>query len=376
MIGVCHMTTVHSATDVRILYKEAASLAAAGYDVSLLAPCNEPFEYQNVRVMPAIKTGFGRLKRMLLGSWMIYRKARRLDVNIYHIHDPELILCGLWLKRKGKHVIFDAHEDLPLQIMAKHYIPAWLRKSAARWVAWLQHRWLRRYDAVVVATPSIGQGLRQPDLPIVVVRNLPLLSEFKPVPEMRSKQDRVCYIGGIFKVRGIIPLMKSLPLAGVRLALAGTYSPPELRDELRSMPEWAFVDELGFLDREEVSKLLPVCLAGMVTLLPAPNFLTSLPVKMFEYMASGIPVIASAFPLWKEIISEADCGICVDPHSPEEIAAAIRHLMTHPERAGQMGRHGREAVLGRYHWEVEKDALLELYAALRSEITGIKEKEV
>jgi len=251
-----------------------------------------------------------------------------------------------------------------------------LRKSAARWVAWLQHRWLRRYDAVVVATPSIGQGLRQPDLPIVLVRNLPLLSEFKPVQEMRSKQDRVCYIGGIFKVRGIIPLMKSLPLAGVRLALAGTYSPPELRDELRSMPEWAFVDELGFLDREEVSKLLPVCLAGMVTLLPAPNFLTSLPVKMFEYMASGIPVIASAFPLWKEIISEADCGICVDPHSPEEIAAAIRHLMTHPERAGQMGRHGREAVLGRYHWEVEKDALLELYAALRSEITGIKEKEV
>jgi glycosyltransferase involved in cell wall biosynthesis len=90
----------------------------------------------------------------------------------------------------------------------------------------------------------------------------------------------------------------------------------------------------------------------------------SLPVKMFEYMAAGIPVIASNFPLWQEIFSTSECGICVNPLDPKAIGEAIQYLMDHPDEAEQMGRNGRKAVEEKYNWVIEEKKLLDLYAGL------------
>lgn len=127
------------------------------------------------------------------------------------------------------------------------------------------------------------------------------------------------------------------------------------------MPSWAVVNELGFVDRKGVRDVLGRSFAGLVTLHPVPNYLDALPVKMFEYMAAGIPVIASDFPLWREIIESSQCGVCVNPMKPEEIAQAVDRLVNNPAEARQLGENGRRAVLDRYNWAVEEKKLFQLY---------------
>ena len=81
-------------------------------------------------------------------------------------------------------------------------------------------------------------------------------------------------------------------------------------------------------------------------------------------MAMGLPVIASNFPLYREIAEGAKCGICVDPLNPEEIAGAIRCIIEHPAEAEQMGKNGRKVVEERYNWGMEEKKLLYLYQEL------------
>ncbi len=104
--------------------------------------------------------------------------------------------------------------------------------------------------------------------------------------------------------------------------------------------------------------------AGLVTLHPIINYIDALPVKMFEYMVAGIPVIASNFPLWRGIIEGNQCGLCVDPLNPSEIAKAIDYILTHPAEAQRMGENGLRAVKEKYNWDIEEKKLLALYGQL------------
>jgi glycosyltransferase involved in cell wall biosynthesis len=105
-------------------------------------------------------------------------------------------------------------------------------------------------------------------------------------------------------------------------------------------------------------------LAGLVLLHPVINYLDALPIKMFEYMSAGLPVIASDFPLWREIIEKNECGLCCDPLKPEKIAEAVQWVLDHPQEARIMGENGRRAVIEKYNWESEGKKLVKLYEDL------------
>jgi glycosyltransferase involved in cell wall biosynthesis len=81
-------------------------------------------------------------------------------------------------------------------------------------------------------------------------------------------------------------------------------------------------------------------------------------------MSAGLPVIASDYPRWREIVDDAGCGLLVDPTDPAAIAAAMQWILDHPEEAEAMGERGRRAILDRYSWDREADKLIELYATL------------
>ena len=81
-------------------------------------------------------------------------------------------------------------------------------------------------------------------------------------------------------------------------------------------------------------------------------------------MSAGIPVIASNFPLWRDIIESNRCGLCVNPMRPEEIAGAIDFLVNNPAQAEQMGASGQLAVRDCYNWSIEEKKLLGLYDSL------------
>jgi len=363
MIKVCILTSVHPPFDTRIFHKEAKSLVKAGYDVTLIAQRNKEETVDGIRIVPLPKPK-NRLDRMTRTVWVAYRKALKIDADIYHFHDPELIPIGLLLKRHGKRVIYDVHEDVPRQNLSKSYIPAAFRKPISAMIEIMEAFSARRFDGVVTATPFINKRFLGLGARAVNVNNYPLISELCPTEnQWKQKEKAVCYVGGIAGIRGAFEMVRAIGKIGYRLFLGGEVE-SNIEKKLKEMPGWKNVETLGFLDRNAVKCILSRSMGGLVVLHPSINYRDGLPVKMFEYMSAGIPVIASNFPLWKEIVEGTECGICVDPLNPEEIAGAIRWIIEHPIEAQEMGENGRQAVLDKYNWEQESQKLLMLYEEL------------
>jgi glycosyltransferase involved in cell wall biosynthesis len=371
-VGV--LTSVHAASDVRILYKECRSLVRAGHDVTLVAPHPHDDELLGVRIKAVRGSRERRLTRWTGMLWRIYREAVRLDADVYHLHDPELLLVGLLLRRRGRLVIYDAHEDLPRTISTKPYVPKALQAPLVVLTDFLERAGARRCSAVVAATPTIGQRFAKINPRTCVVRNYVVLEEWQssdqvPWPE---RPAAVVYVGGITWDRGLREMVEAIRLLpsklGARLLLAGAYSPESVRSDASGLPGWNNVEELGVLGRGQVASLLGRVRAGIVALHPTPNYMASLPIKLFEYMAAGLPLVASDFPVLREIVNASTCGILVDPTNPAAIAAGIAFLLTHPREAEDMGQRGRKAVEMEYSWRTEEQQLLDLYARLQSQL--------
>lgn len=152
----------------------------------------------------------------------------------------------------------------------------------------------------------------------------------------------------------------SLSDLNARLVLIGEVA-RDIRDELALEPH---IDLLGWRPPDEVHELLGTARIGLCVLHPVRNYVESLPTKLFEYMDAGLPVVASDFPAWREIVNGAGCGLLVDPLDPAGIARALRYLLTNPDRAQTMGERGRAAVRKDYQWEREAESLLRLYDRL------------
>ncbi len=361
MIKVCILTSVHPPFDTRIFHKEAKSLAKAGYDVSLIAQHDKDEIVDVIRIVPVPKPK-NRLERMTKTVWTVYRKALKINADIYHFHDPELMPIGLLLKRHGKRVIYDVHEDAPRQNLSKSYIPAAFRKPISLMIEALEAFSSRRFDGVVTATPFINRRFLELGANAVNVNNYPLASElYNAEDHWKNKEKAVCYVGGIVRIRGAFEMVEAIGRTKYRLLLAGNIE-LDIEKGLKQMSGWHQIEALGFVDRDGGRATIGRSMAGLVVLHPTINYIDALPVKMFEYMSAGIPVVASNFPLWKEIIEGAECGICVDPLNSEEIAKAIQFIVEHPVEAEQMGKNGRMAVEERYNWGIEEKKLLGFYS--------------
>ena len=157
--------------------------------------------------------------------------------------------------------------------------------------------------------------------------------------------------------------MELLP-AETELDLVGDVENESIRRSIVSFSKSYKIIFFGIVDRFRVKEILCENKIGIVALHPVPNHISSLPVKMFEYMAAGIPVIASDFPLWKEIIDGNRCGLCINPFSSRELADAVIYLLGNTVIAEAMGPNGRAAIPEQYNWETETINLLNLYSSL------------
>ena len=354
---VAHVTTAHRPTDNRIMRKECTSLAEAGIDVCLVAVADHDQIIDGVQIRALPRRG-SRYTRMILGPLDAWRMLRVLRPSLIHVHDPELIpLALLWRLGHGRKAIYDAHEDLPKQVMGKPYIPGPLRKLVARFAHMLEATADKHLDAIVAATPSIARNFTR--APVVLVQNFPWLRDFpEPVAPEPGVKPKIAYVGGITAERGGVEMIRGVKESNHRLELV--LAGPATGDMEKLMAEESHngINYLGVLPVDRVPGIVADSRAGLVLFHPLPNHLECQPTKLFEYMAAGRPFVASNFKSWQSLLCEFDCGFFIDPLDVQALRETLDRIIDDPESAREMGRRGREALVKSFTFEIEAEKLI------------------
>ncbi|MNK22776.1 Glycosyl transferases group 1 [compost metagenome] len=366
ILHVAHLTSAHPRYDIRIFHKECVSIARYGHRVSLLVADGRGSERKENVSFVDIGASGSRLRRFFVMPWKMFFKAREIKADIYHFHDSELLIIGYLLRLFGSEVIYDSHEDLPRQILSKYYLPALTRKIISVAMELLEDFVAKRLSGIVAATPHIGKRFEMVNSRVVVANNYPLRSEIEivSVNQARSRK-KICYTGGVTGIRGIREIVTAIEALDVELIVAGPMESPEFERNLKSLPGWSKVQYLGSVSREVVFEVMGSASLGILLYLPEPNHIEAQPNKMFEYMAAGLPVLASKFPLWQNIVEGYGAGVCVDPKDIQAIREAIKVVLADERHLSEMGERGRQAVLEKLNWNFEEIKILDLYSKLK-----------
>jgi glycosyltransferase involved in cell wall biosynthesis len=370
MIRVCHICNVHPVDDTRVFYRTCVALADAGYEVHLFAVGKQAEAYCDrgvfIHSLPECQSRRKRFAR----RYQVAQMAANLKPDLFHVHEPEL-LGAVIASARSRPVIYDVHESYLHILIERDWIPQWT-KSFVRlaWDRW-ERRLVRRCTGIVAVTEPIAQRYYQFHRKVEIVANYPDLLGIDDLPPI-TRDGRTCvFVGAISPSRGLPQVFAALAiLKGRGLAIPFKLAGPAVSDNyLRSLWDEAdrlgiqeLVDYYGVLSRQEAMLLQQKASIGLVPYLPvATNNVLSLPNKLVECMALGLPVVFSDFPNYRKVAGANGAGIAVDPNNPEQIANAIEQLVCNPDLARQMGEAGRRAVCEQFNWNVERVKLLDLY---------------
>ncbi|PEZ02194.1 hypothetical protein CN353_07140 [Bacillus cereus] len=368
-------SSVHPWNDTRVFYKESVSLANAGYKVKLCAIQND-IEYENnienlcVECLPRVK----RWARPLL--WCrLFMKAQRERADVYHFHDPELLIVAYILSifTKSK-IIYDMHEDFPAAIKSKNWIPKFVRGKLSTIVGYLEKFFMKRCDAVIYAEKYYKDNYKNVDILKEDILNYPL-QRTSSVSETSNKIPYIVYAGAISKTRGLDEMLQVASNLKERklefkMILIGGFSEKdkeETCDFIQANNLNKNVILPGRLPLHEVFKYYVKANVGIAILHPEKNYLQSLATKLFEYMSFSIPIVASNFPDWKALIENNRCGIAVNPLDVKMVVDAIQKIVTNKELSLQFGENGFRAYQEQYNWAIEEKKLVKLYETILGE---------
>ena len=361
-IQVVQMTSAHPRYDTRIFHKECKSLAKK-YSVLLIVADGRGNGVEEGIEICDVGKATSRLERIWKITRAVYRKALEVDADVYHFHDPELMWAGCKLALRGKRVIFDIHENVARQIDSKPYIPKYIRGILSRGYRVYEKVMLRCFDCLVLAENSYQKYY--PVQKVQTVLNMPDPQPLEPFCTFKREINALFYIGRISHERGFDTTVKALKLLEnqfpqVHLHNFGLYDKSILEgfDRAFIQKHITFYGYVSLFDALAYAKDVRV---GLSVLKPIGNYVESYSTKVFEYMAIGLPVITSNFPLYKDVVEKHACGICIDPTDPQALADAIAYLFTHPDEAEKMGKNGRKAVEQYYNWQHEEKKLFGVY---------------
>lgn len=370
MSSVCHVISGYFRNDARVFLRQCKSLHRHGFDVSILTNDGEPDEVlDGIPVFDCDKR-WPRWKTLLFATRQFLDKALQIDADIYQLHSPELIPLGLALRKAGKKIVYDAHEDMPRHILEKEWLPGFSRTPISAVFQRYLLRALRRYDDIVSPHSHVVANFQALLGKGVLVANFPLVADDWNFSreEYLNRRNILCYSGTVYAYSNQEEIVEAIGgFADLEYRIAG-YIDEEHGKRLRAMPNGNKVAFLGRLSRPDLHQFYRDALIGIVIYdykLNLGDRLGSYGTnKVFEYMEAGLPFICTDYVLWKDIAERHDCAVCVAPGKPDEIVDAIRYLLEDRERAYRMGQNGRKAVLEEFNWASEEKKYVAVFRNL------------
>ena len=366
------LSSVHLALDNRVFYREARTLARAGYEVTLIAVHDRAEVRDGVRIVPLPRVA--RARRPLL--WRtLGQMARATEADVFHFHDPELLLLAPWLRRAtGRPTIYDIHEANADFIAVKEYIPRPVRAPLAGLFRRLEPRLAAGESGLIFADEAIAADFAAFEGPKTTLFNFPgrELIDAGAVAPLARPQPLVLYLGGMERNRGAGLMLEALAqvaaqLPAARLRLVGHFAPPGLEDEMRAEAARRgiaqAVEFVGRVPFARVGEHLAAARVGWVTWGAAAKNRKNIPTKLFEYMAYGLPVVCSDLPSTRPFVPP-EVGLLAGADDAAGHAAALLRLLGDGAAAEAMGAAGRRRVAGEWNWEAMEARLLGLYEAV------------
>lgn len=364
---VAVVTTVHRWGDPRVFERETAAWLEWGCEVHVFVPAAAPPPRAGWSDTPALhvhalSVPVGRGPRMRLAFGMADRVAREGAFDLVQFHDPELIpaMAALALRWPRAYFLYDIHEDLPLEVYSKEWIPAFLRPLVSALTSAMWTGAAALFEGFAPATEAIAR--RWPAARTRIVHNYPK-SLFEPPPGESAPMDldRLLFVGALSEVRGIRQMIAAARLVrgahpALKLDLVGPIKDAPLEGVVAAAAAEGWCRHTPWLPPEQLATFCRGAAIGLVPYLPIRDHLEALPTKIFEYMAMGIPILASDFPLWRDLIEHSGCGRVAAPETPA-LAAAMTAMLADPAALSGCAERGRESYRGGYRWESEREQL-------------------
>lgn len=382
-LKICFLSFTHDFFDTRILHKECRSLVKAGFEVVHIAPDtnlnhNHMTHGVQIELYPQRNGILGRLIKFI----DLYRRAVHLDADCYHCNEIESWIVGLLIKlfHQSKRIIFDVHEHYPSRFDEPH-IPKGLG-LIGKPIVHLLFRVLPRWtDYIIFAKRSVVSDFRSIEDKHSFIFNYGplwlnsrLLSDVAPIIRKELEKGKVAIqIGEFTRTRGWPQILKALTMMEYRYLEIFCFGPiREGEDELM-----AEAQRHGVAHRIHLKPLIPyeqmfdyLLCADIGVMLYQPdiqNHIFAFPMKMYDYMLAGLPVIGPDFAIEVEpVVRQEQCGLLVNTADPGQIAEALDWLCENPNLSREMGQRGRQAVIRQYNWEMEAVKLIKIYSEIGS----------
>lgn len=343
-----HLTSVHPRYDTRIFHKHAVFAAASGYSVSMLVNDQHPNEMMNnVSIISTNWVFQSKFKRILYSVFLFPFKSLKIKSNLYIIHDPELIPCGLILKLLGKKVIYDIHEDYHLIHSQKN---TFLSSVLGIFYKLVSNFFVRQIDGVFVVNDRLESQYGSIARHLVLVPNFPIIDKVKPISKSLDDGNlKIIFAGGItedWNVSLISNILSELEDVEFHIAGKSNHYLDSILDN-----HYANLIYHGHLMHDEVLDLMVQMDMGMAISssiqLQGEGSIGN--TKVFEYLAAGLAVIVNDNKVWREIIKDNNVGFVLD--GIEDISHVINSIKHNKDALKEMKLKAQKIIAEKYNWD-------------------------
>lgn len=389
-IKICFLADKHSLFDDRIYWKMAVPLKQKGFEVHYIlisdeskkGVTNEGVNFETFKLKTFSKNRYLNyvLKRLnpLNNFNKLFKSAKNLNADIYHFH-------GLWMNKIGgklknlkqKPIVFyDAREpyaeDYKSYLNSKNKFKNKIIQLFANNIDKWEKNKSKKYDLIISNEDHVRDQFRKflgVDKAETLFNYTDIYNNYKNITNDNKVYDFI-YLGGVTEQRGVLKILEATKISqkkypNIKVAIVGIYSPKEFKQELQ---DYIDINDLNNnitlfnpVPYTKVSEFYNKSKVGIVILQPIDTYKICMPIKVFEYMAFGLPIIGSDFGHIKKYIETDNCGITVDPTNPSEVALAMNELMENESKLALFAENGRFATLKKYKWDFELDRLIDFY---------------